>query len=76
MDPLCRPLPELLTEHLSHGVQRCCVFPGWKPDGQELLGSLDVVPGATGTFDDQPQDDGPRTQPHLSLGTTLTEEDR
>lgn len=60
VDTLYRPLPELLTDHLTQGVWRCCVFPGWKHDNQQLPGSLDLVPEAIeGMFDDESQEDDP-----------------
>ncbi|KAH9969241.1 hypothetical protein BJV74DRAFT_799381 [Russula compacta] len=55
VDTLYCPLPELLTDHLMQGVWQCCVFPGWKHNNQQLLGSLDLVPEAIeGMFDDEP----------------------
>jgi hypothetical protein len=55
VDMLYRPLPELLTDHLTQGVWQCCLFPGWKHENQQLLGPLDLVPEAI--EDDEYQED-------------------
>lgn len=57
-----RPLPELLTDHLAQGVWRRCLFPGWKYDNQQLLGTLDFVTEAIvgiSPEDDELQDHDP-----------------
>ena len=71
VDTLYRPLPELLTDHLTQGVWQCCLFPGWKHDNQQLLGPLDFVPEAIeGMFNNEPQEDDP-ADPAASLVTRL-----
>jgi hypothetical protein len=55
VDERYRPLPELLTDHLAQGVWRYCLFPGWKPDNQQLSGAVDFVSEATEGI--SPEDD-------------------
>lgn len=40
---LNHPLPELLTDHLTQGVLRHCLFPKWRLEKQSLLGNLNRV---------------------------------
>jgi hypothetical protein len=54
-----RPVPELLTDHLTQGVWRHCIFPRWKADNQQHSGTLDSVSESTEGIspeDYEPQD--------------------
>lgn len=42
-----RPLPELLTSHLTQGVIRYCISPGWECDDQPPFATLDLLAEAT-----------------------------
>jgi len=57
-----QPLPELLTDHLTQGVWQHCLFPGWRFDNQQLLGTLNFVTEAIEGIspeDDKLQDHDP-----------------
>jgi len=65
-----RPLPELLTDHLAQGVWQHCLFPGWRLDNQQLLGTLDFVTEAIEGIspeDDKLQDHDPADSSRPSL---------